>query len=270
MVAKSAAAYFRSLNDDVISLSRSELDIADRGAVLTKIGQVTPDAVVNCAAFTNVDGAEANEKACYAANAHGPENLASACRKLGAKILTISTDYVFDGAKDGFYVESDEPNPLSVYAKSKYEGELRTAVANADAIVLRSGWIYGPGGTNFLSVMPGLLANDTAITVVSDSRGTPTYAGDLVKRIRELIKKDASGIFHAANSGSGTTYYGFAKEICRVRGLDASRLKAVTDTDLNRPAPRPPHSMITSEREKEIGLTPMPDWAESLAFYLSL
>ncbi len=270
MVAKSGASHFSSINDEVISYSRSELDIADRDAVTATIDQIKPDAVVNCAAFTNVDGAEKNEAACYAANADGPENLAVACREYGVKFLTISTDYVFDGAKDGFYVESDKPNPLSVYAKSKYEGELRTAAANPDAIVLRSGWIYGPGGTNFLSVMPGLLSKDTAITVVSDSRGTPTYAGDLVSRIRELIEKDASGIFHAANSGTGTTYYGFAGEICRVRGLDASKLKAVTDADLNRPAKRPPHSMITSEREKEFGLTPMPEWAESLKLYLSL
>lgn len=270
MVAHAAAEYFLELGDSVTALSRAELDIADRGAVLATIDEIKPDAVVNCAAFTNVDGAETNEAACYAANADGPENLASACLEFGAKFLTISTDYVFDGTKDGFYVESDKPNPLSVYAKSKYEGELRTVAANRDSIVLRSGWIYGPGGTNFLSVMPGLLSKDTAITVVSDSRGTPTYAGDLVARIRELIEKDASGIFHAANSGTGTTYLGFASEICRVRGLDASKLKAVTDADLNRPARRPPHSMITSEREKEFGLTPMPEWAESLGFYLSL
>lgn len=268
MVARSAAAYFQSIGDEVTGLTRADLDIADRDAVMATIAEVLPDALVNCAAYTNVDGAETNEAACYAANADGPENLALACREFGAKFLTISTDYVFDGAKDGFYVESDKPKPLSVYARSKYEGELRTAAANPNAIVLRSGWIYGPGGTNFLSVMPELLAKDTAITVVSDSRGTPTYAGDLVMRIRELIDKDATGIFHAANSGSGTTYYGFANEICRVRALDASKLKAVSDADLNRPAQRPPHSMITSEREKEFGLTPVPEWAESLRKYL--
>ncbi len=268
MVAGAATKYFLQSNDQVHSFDRSALDIADRNSVFARIDEVNPDAVLNCAAFTNVDAAETNETACYAANANGPENLALACREFGAKFLTISTDYVFDGAKDGYYVESDEPNPLSVYAKSKYEGELRTAAANPSAIVLRSGWIYGPGGTNFLSVMPNLLANDTAITVVSDSRGTPTYAGDLVMRIRELIDKDATGIFHAANSGSGTTYFGFANEICHVRGLDASKLKAVTDADLNRPAQRPPHSMIRSEREKEFGLTPMPEWAKSLGKYL--
>ncbi len=268
MVARSAAAYFQSIGDEVISLTRAELDIANRDAAMASLAEISPEAVINCAAFTNVDAAETNEAACYAANAVGPENLALACRDFGAKFLTISTDYVFDGAKDGFYVESDKPKPLSVYAKSKYEGELRTAAANPNAIVLRSGWIYGPGGTNFLCVMPDLLVKDTAITVVSDSRGTPTFVGDLVSRIRELIDLDATGIFHAANSGSGTTYYGFAKEICRVRGFDASKLKAVTDADLNRPAKRPPHSMITSEREKEFGLTPMPEWAESLGKYL--
>lgn len=268
MVAGAATKYFRQSDHTVFACDRSELDIGDRNSVFGRIDEVKPDAVINCAAFTNVDAAETNEAACYAANADGPENLALACREIGVKFLTISTDYVFDGAKDGFYVESDKPKPLSVYAKSKYEGELRTAAANPDAIVLRSGWIYGPGGTNFLSVMPELLANDTAITVVSDSRGTPTYAGDLVSRIRELIDKDVTGIFHAANSGSGTTYYGFAKEICRIRGLDASKLKAVSDADLNRPAQRPPHSMIRSEREKEFGLTPMPEWAESLGKYL--
>lgn len=268
MVARSAIAHCTSLGDDVTGFTREQLDIANRDETFAAIDGYRPDAVVNCAAFTNVDGAEQNEAACYAANADGPENLAAACREFGAKFLTISTDYVFDGAKDGFYVESDKPNPLSVYAESKYEGELRTLAANEDAVVLRSGWIYGPGGTNFLSVLPGLLAKNTAITAVSDSRGTPTYAVDLVRRIRELIESKATGIFHAANSGSGTTYFGFASEICRIRGLDASGLKPVTDADLNRPARRPPHSMIRSEREKEFGLTPMPEWAESLSVYL--
>lgn len=268
MVARAAAAYCSSVGDEVIALDRGGLDISDRENVRAVLRLMRPDAVVNCAAFTNVDGAESDRATCYAANADGPENLALSCREIEAKFLTISTDYVFDGKKEGFYVEADTPNPLSVYASSKYEGELRTLTADPKAIVLRSGWIYGPGGTNFLSVMPELLAKDTAIKVVSDSRGTPTYAGDLVRRIRELIDKDVSGIFHAANSGSGTTYFGFAQEICRVKGYDASKLIPVVDSDLARPAQRPSHSMLGSERENEFGLTPLPEWAVSLRKYI--
>ncbi len=266
MVARAAVAHCRSLGDEVTGLTRAELDISDRDAVKAKIADANPDAVLNCAAFTDVDGSESNEAQAYAANADGTENLASACLETGAKFLTISTDYVFDGAKDGFYFESDTPNPLSVYGKSKYEGEQRAVAANPKSIIVRSGWIYGPGGTNFLSVMPRLLGEGKNLTTVSDSQGTPTYAVDLVSRMRELIELDYGGFFHITNSGAGTTYYGFGLKICEINGFDQSLLTPITDAELKRPAQRPANSRLASSSREDF--EPLPHWSDSLEIYL--
>jgi dTDP-4-dehydrorhamnose reductase len=264
MVARAAIAHCTSLGDDVIGVTRTELDISGRDDVLASIDSIRPDAVLNCAAFTDVDASEFNEGKAYAANADGPENLAAACREFGARFLTISTDYVFDGEKNGFYVEDDVPKPLSVYGRSKYEGEQRAAAANADAIVVRSGWIFGPGGTNFLSVMPRLLAESKSLTTVSDSLGTPTYAADLARRMRELLDQESSGIFHITNVGEGTTYYGFGQKICDIKGYEPSRLTPITDAELKRPAQRPANSRLASSKDLE----PLPLWSDSLKAYL--
>lgn len=265
MVARAAIAHCKLLGDEVIGLTRAELDISDRNAVNTKIADVKPDVVLNCAAFTDVDGSESNERLAYAANADGPENLAVASRETGAKFLTISTDYVFDGAKEGFYSESDTPNPLSIYGKSKFEGEQRAIAANAESIIVRSGWIYGPGGTNFLSVMPRLLGETRSVATVSDSQGTPTYAPDLVCRMREIIEFETGGFFHITNSGAGTTYYGFGLKICEIKGFDPSLLTPITDAELKRPAQRPVNSKLASSKER---FEPLPNWSDSLALYL--
>lgn len=265
MVARATIAHCTSLGDEVIGLARTELDIANRDEVLAVVDSIRPSAVLNCAAFTDVDGSEISEVKAYAANADGPENLAAACKQFGSRFLTISTDYVFDGDKDGFYVEDDLPNPLSVYGKSKYEGELRAAAANPDVIIVRSGWIYGPGGTNFLSVMPRLLGEGKSLTAVSDSLGTPTYAVDLVRRMRELLKQESRGIFHITNTGEGTTYYGFGQKICEIKGFDPSLLAPITDAELKRPALRPANSRLASSKEE---FEPLPLWSDSLEKYL--
>lgn len=270
MVARATIDRCHSLGDDVLAFTRAELDIADRPAVFECLTKVRPDTVINCAAFTDVDGAEANREASYAANADGVENLAIGCGEIGAKLVTISTDYVFDGANPGFYTEIDDPNPQGVYAESKYEGEKRASGSNPAAIVVRSGWIYGSGGTNFLSVMHSLLADGKRITAIRDSYGTPTYAGDLAERLRRLAELDHAGIFHAANSGDGTSYLGFAQEVCRNGGWDPSLIESVENADLKRPAPRPVSSKLASVREAETGLGPMPEWRDALARFLDL
>src|SRR5688572_11822079 len=194
MVARAAVKYCRTLGDDVAALTHGELEISDRESVFAAFERTRPSIVLNTAAYTNVDGAETNDKDCYAANAAGPENLAAASREYGAAFVTISTDYVFDGKKEGFYTEADEPNPQGVYARSKLEGEQRAAAVNPDAAIVRSGWIYGEGGTNFLSQIPELLGRGKKITAITDSFGTPTYAFDLAARLRELAEVNAKGI----------------------------------------------------------------------------
>jgi dTDP-4-dehydrorhamnose reductase len=268
MVARAAIRHCGERGYDVRSASRSDLDISDRDKVLRFIETTHPEVVFNCAAYTNVDGAETNEQLCYAANSDGPENLALACREVGALLLTISTDYVFGGEKSGFYTEDDEPRPLGVYAKSKYEGEQRAAAADPAAMIIRSGWIYGPGGTNFLSVMPSLLMQGRTLTAVSDSEGTPTYAVDLVRRMRELAEIRRGGIYHVTNTGEGTTYFGFGRKICEIEGLEPELLSPVTDVELKRPAPRPANSKMRSVKESVLGLEPLPEWSSSLAAYL--
>lgn len=269
MVARAAASHCLEIDDEVIALTHAELDISDREKVLRTIREHKPEIVLNCAAYTNVDGAESNESTAYAVNAGGPENIAAAARENGARFVTISTDYVFDGTKDGFYTPDDTPNPQSAYARSKYEGELRATAANPDSIIVRSGWIYGDGGTNFLSVLPKLLASGKEITAINDSYGTPTFANDLAVRLRKLAFQNASGIFHATNSGPGVSYFGFAIEAAEILGSDPTRIKPVSDRDLNRPASRPLNSRLQCSRSGSIGLPPLRDWELALTDFLN-
>ncbi|MGQ0543059.1 MAG: dTDP-4-dehydrorhamnose reductase [Blastocatellia bacterium] len=269
MVARAAIEHCRFSGDDVVALARQQLDIADRAKVFDTIAAETPDTILNCAAFTDVDGAETNKDVCYSANSTGAENLAAAAKEYGSVFVTISTDYVFDGKKEGFYTETDVPNPQGVYAESKLDGERRAISMNPDSIVVRSGWIYGEGGTNFLSVMHNLLADGKAITAIHDAFGTPTFAVDLAARLRELAVKKTDGIFHVTNSGEGTSYLGFAEKVCEAGGFDVGLVKPVSNCDLKRPAPRPANSRMRSVREEEAGLPPMPSWADSLAKFIS-
>lgn len=264
MVARAAIGHCLAIGDTVTALTRQRLDISDRDAVIRMLQDVDPDVVLNCAAYTDVDGAESNAKAAYAANSAGPENLAIGCFNTGTRFVTISTDYVFDGSNTGFYTEDDEPNPRGIYGKSKLEGEERARVANADAVIVRSGWIFGSGGTNFLSVMGKILAEGKPVKAIRDSYGTPTYAADLARRLRELAKMDTPGIFHVTNSGEGTSYLGFAWEVCKIGGFDTGLLEPVSHRDLKRPAPRPVSSKLGSIR----GLDSLPKWEDGLRRHL--
>src|SRR5205085_1310604 len=152
--------------------------------------------------------------------ADGVSNLALACKGIGAGFITISTDYVFNGEDFGFYTQRHTPDPRGIYAQSKLAGEQRARDAYGRSIIVRSGWIYGPGGTNFLSVMPKLLAEGKAIKAISDAFGTPTYAIDLAIRIRELARLDLPAIFHVTNEGPGVSFLEFAKKVCEIGGYD--------------------------------------------------
>ncbi|MBP6004802.1 MAG: dTDP-4-dehydrorhamnose reductase [Pyrinomonadaceae bacterium] len=268
MVARAAIGYCGSIGDDVVGLTRQDLDIGDLDAVRAAFEDIRPQAVINCAAYTDVDGAETNVEACYRANSIGVENLAIASGEVGASFVTISTDYVFDGTNPGFYAEDDEPNPQGVYAKSKLKGEQRAAAANPNSIVIRSGWIYGAGGTNFLSIMHRLLADGKRIKAICDSYGTPTFAGDLAKRLRELAECGIPGIFHVTNSGDGTSYLGFAEAVCEIGGFDPNLIESVSNDELKRPAPRPASSKLGCGKSNVCGLGPLPHWRDALSGFL--
>jgi dTDP-4-dehydrorhamnose reductase len=270
MVARAAVKHCRSLGDDVAAVTHADLDIADRESVFATLERLRPSAVLNLAAYTNVDGAETDVEKCYAANAAGPENLAAASKEIGATFVTVSTDYVFDGEREGFYFEIDGPNPLGVYAKSKYEGELRAAAAYRDAVIVRSGWIYGEHGTNFLSVVRGLLSSGKNITAIDDAYGTPTYAFDLAIRLRELAGLGASGIFHVTNGGPGTSFLEFSRTVAEIGGFAPGSIQPISKDSLARPAPRPVNSRLGSRREGELGLGRLRDWKEALSEYLEV
>ncbi|CAN5268985.1 dTDP-4-dehydrorhamnose reductase [soil metagenome] len=268
MVAQATAKYCQAIGDEVFALTRQELDIADKDAVFDVFKREKFDAVINCAAFTDVDGSETSIEKCYAANAFGVENLALASRKIDCRFVTISTDHVFDGANSVCYTQRDTPNPLGIYGQAKLEGEIRARNANARSTIVRSGWIYGHGGTNFLSVLHKLLADGKPIKAIYDSFGTPTFADDLAKRLRELAELDLPCIFHVTNAGAGTSYGGFAEKVCEIKGFDLNLLEAASANDLKRPAPRPKSSKLACLFSEKFGLEPLRNWENALADFL--
>ncbi len=270
MLAKAAASYCRGINDEVIALTRQDLDIADAKAVFEFFGREKPDAVLNCAAYTDVDGSETNTGACYAVNSAGVENLAMASRRIDSIFVTVSTDYVFDGRKGEAYTQRDTPNPLGVYAKSKLEGEIRARNSYSRSIIVRSGWIFGEEGTNFLSVMQNLLRAGKTIKAISDSFGTPTFANDLARRMRELAELDLPAIYHVCNSGEGTTFEKFARKVCELENFDGNLIESVLMDLLSRPAPRPRDSRIRCLFSEKFGLSPLQPWEKALEEFLRL
>lgn len=264
LVGGAAIRYCQSIGDEVIGARREDLDIARRESVFDFLQREKPDSVINCAAWTNVDGCETDDERNWAANAYGVENLALGCRRIGANLVTISTDYVFDGAHSGFYTQRDDPNPLSRYGTAKLAGERLAQSALARAIVVRSGWIFGDGGRNFLSQGVELLLAGKPLTAINDAFGTPTYAPDLARRLRELAAADLPGIYHITNSGEGTTYAGFLRE---VPGIRAEQIADISGASLRRPAARPLNSKLRCLISEKLGFEPLPDWKTALMNY---
>lgn len=263
MVGRAVRGHCESLGDQVIAVDHSALDIAEANRVLATISDARPDAVINCAAWTDVDGCERDAARAFAANAWGPQNLARASRLVGARFITISTDYVFDGTKSGFYTQRDDPNPQSVYAASKLEGEVRARDAYARTIVVRSGFIFGPGGKNFLSTIVRRIRGGERIKAISDCAGTPTYALDLARRLRELADLDLPGLYHVVNDGEGISYEDFTRSVAELLGKDAT-IEGVTEDSLNRPAARPRNSRLKCLLSEALGLEPLPSWQTAL------
>jgi dTDP-4-dehydrorhamnose reductase len=257
-----------SLGDEVLAFDRARLDIADADRVDEVVTTSRPAVVINCAAWTDVDGCQGDAVRSDAVNALGPENLARASRKLDALLITISTDYVFDGAKDGFYTQRDNPNPLSVYAVSKLEGERRSQLQHARTTVVRTGFIFGVGGKNFLSTLVDRVRQGQRPKAIGDAWGTPTYANDLALRLRELADLDVPGIFHVVNSGAGASYAEFGKLALELDGHKDSDIEIVDFDSLTRPAPRPRNSRLKCLLSEPFGLKPLPSWQDGLGRFV--
>lgn len=246
---------------EATGLSRGDLDITDPSAVASAIAELAPDVIVNCAAWTDVDGAEEHEDEAHAINCEGARILAEA----GPRLIHVSTDYVFDGSKETPWVESDEVGPQSAYGRTKLAGEV--AVANADPrhAIARTAWLFGVGGGNFVETMLRLAGERESVSVVDDQRGCPTFTGHLATALVELASNpDAGGIHHCAGAGD-TTWFGFTKEIFERTGTGCELLPT-TSAEFVRPAKRPANSVLAVTRTD----TPrLPDWRTGLDDYLA-
>jgi dTDP-4-dehydrorhamnose reductase len=260
LVGRAVADGWARAGDQIFGLDHAALDITDEHQVNAAIDREPPEVVINCAAWTDVDGCEIDPERARTVNARGPEVLARACRRAGALLITISTDYVFDGEKDGFYTQRDQPNPQSAYARSKLEGERRAQVAWARTIVVRSGYIFGAGGTNFLSSIVERARRGECLRAINDSYGTPTYAPHLAGRLRQLAQLDLPGTYHVVNSGEGASFEDFARLALADAGLDLDLIEGVSMRTLTRPAPRPRNSRLRCLLSEAIGLAEMLSW----------
>jgi dTDP-4-dehydrorhamnose reductase len=249
---------------DVVGFGRAELDVTDPAGLGKKFDLERPDVVINCAAWTDVDGAEAAEEAAFAVNGTGAGNVAAAAAAVGASVVYVSSDYIFDGVKRAPYVESDQPAPLSAYGRTKLAGEEATVAANKRHFVVRSAWLFGIGGPNFVETMLRLAGTGNEVLVVRDQVGSPTYTWHLAYGIVRLIEGIEFGIHHMAAAGQ-CSWYEFAREIFEQAKVECKVL-SITTEEFGRPAPRPPFSALTSQREHAIRL---PSWQDGLAGYLA-
>ncbi|HEY9521946.1 MAG TPA: dTDP-4-dehydrorhamnose reductase [Thermopolyspora sp.] len=249
--------------EHVVALGRAALDVRDTAAVAATVAEHRPDVVVNCAAWTAVDDAETREDEALEINGRAVRGLAEACAEHGARLIQPSTDYVFDGSAHRPYGEDDWAGPIGAYGRTKLAGE-RAALAYGHTVV-RSAWLYGAHGPNFVRTMMRLAAGRDTVSVVDDQVGQPTWTIDLAGQLVRLARAGAPpGIYHAT-SGGETTWCGFAREIFAALGADQARVRPVSTAEFPRPAPRPAYSVLGHGAWAKIGLTPIPHWRERFA-----
>jgi dTDP-4-dehydrorhamnose reductase len=257
-----------SRENEVKTTNINTLDITNINKTIETVKEVNPDVVVHAAAFTNVDGSETNPDMAYKVNALGTRNVAVACKEADSAMVYICTDYVFDGLKGTSYYEYDQTNPLSVYGKTKHIGEIFIRDILNKFYIVRSSWLYGIHGPNFITTMLNLAENNKQINVVNDQIGSPTYTVDLSKAIAKLIKKPAFGIYHITNSDS-CSWYEFAREIFEIAGIDVE-LVPVTTEEFPRPAPRPKYSVLENYNWKLEGFPEIQSYKTAMRQYMEL
>ncbi len=265
MLGRAVVERASGLGHDVVGATRGDLDVTDAGATERVLREVCPAAVVHCAAYTDVDGAECNWSIAEAVNASGAGHVALAAAQVGARIVHVSTDYVFDGSKREPWVESDPVAPLGVYGDTKLAGEQLVAAANPAHAIVRTAWLFGTGGRNFVDTMLALGAQRDEVSVVTDQVGCPTWSGHLASALVELAERPGeTGILHVAGSGQ-CSWNEFALEIFERAGIECRVLPA-TSEQFVRPARRPAYSVLGSERPDPVLL---PAWQRGLAEYLA-
>ena len=259
------ALYSARADDDVLGVDLPDVDITSSDSVAAIFSSFSPDVVINCAAWTAVDAAEENEVGALAVNGEGPRVLARVCSDSDAWLVQISTDYVFSGDASSPYAEDAKPDPRSAYGRTKLVGEQAVVAELPDAhYIVRTAWLYGHRGSNFVKTMLRLEKERETIDVVDDQVGQPTYAADLAEQIVALIDaRPVAGTFHGTNSGQ-VSWHGFTQEIFRLIGADPERVIPVTSDQFIRPAPRPAYSVLGHSRWTEVGLPGMRDWRTAL------
>ncbi len=264
-----------SRRGDAVRATGHEVDVTDEDAVAHFARRHQPAWIVNCAAYTDVDGAERDEEAAYRLNALGPMHLALAARSVEARLLHVSTDYVFDGSRPGPYTEEAPRAPLGAYGRTKAAGEDRVREVARRAIVLRTAWLHGPNGRSFVATMLRLLASGHDVRVVDDQRGSPTYTADLAETVAAIIgtDEDLQGTYHYVNAGT-CTWYEFARAIQEqgcAAGLLSSRVSIhpVSTAEYASPAPRPANSVLSTERLRAVLAVATPPWQDGLARHLN-
>jgi dTDP-4-dehydrorhamnose reductase len=250
--------------DDVVACDRRRLDLTDRDAVYQAITATRPDVVLHAGAWTAVDDCEGDPDRAFHTNALGTEWVADASRRVGAHLVAVSTDYVFDGTKAAPYQEWDRPNPQSVYGRSKWAGEHAVAVHAPGSAVVRTSWLCGAGGSNMVTTVLGLL-DRPELAFVDDQRGCPTFTEDLAPMVRRIGVERRAGIHHVTNQGE-TTWYGFVRDILELAGHDPGRVRPITTAQLQpaRPAPRPASSVLDNAALRMGGLPLLPHYRDAL------
>jgi dTDP-4-dehydrorhamnose reductase len=253
---------------DVTATDLAEFDIRDSAATDAFVAAARPALIINCAAYTNVDGAENDPEAAFDVNASGAGNVAAAAQRAGARMIHVSTDYVFDGNGERPYRETDEPGPISAYGRSKLAGELRVVEASQDALIVRTAWLYGHAGSNFIETMLSLASSGRPLRVVDDQVGAPTNVRDLARAILELFAVGATGVVNATNGG-WCTWFEFAREILDRAGYRDIPVEPVTSEEFVRPAPRPGYSVLSLARLVLLTGKEPRSWQDALAEYLA-
>ena len=252
-------------DDKVVGLSSRNADIRDVHRVKQVVEEVKPEWIVLTAAYTDVDGCEQNQELAFSVNRDGAVNVAEAARNVGARLLFLSSDYVFDGEKTTPYETDDARNPQSVYARSKAEAELRLAELVPECCIVRTSWLFGVGGKCFPDTIIKLAATRPAIDVVDDQRGCPTYTVDLARAIVQMCRKNARGIIHVTNRGD-CSWFEFAEQIVESADL-GTKVLPVSSLQMARPAPRPSYSVLSPSSAQRLGIQ-MPAWQDALQRYL--
>lgn len=245
-----------------------DLDITDYSKIISTIPSVKPDLVIHAGAMTDVDGCELNPDLAFKVNALGTQNVALACQQSNAKIVYLSTDFVFDGRKREPYTEFDTPNPLSVYGKSKLAGENYLTSLLPEHYIIRTAWLYGKEGKNFVKTILKLAEEKDELRVVNDQVGSPTYSYDLAEMIAKIIETDFFGIYHVTNAAS-ISWYEFAQKILEMAGKGGVKIIPITSDELNRPAPRPAYAVLRNYVLELRGIGKMRHFEEALKDYFS-